>query len=444
MSSNGIFERDFDKLEPGVEFTTAARTITESDLVSFAALTGDRHPLHTDARWAAASPFGERVAHGMLLLSYALGLVPFDPTRVVALRGVDGVVFKRPAHIGDTIRVEGAIESLEPLDEAAGLVTCRWKVLNDRDETLARAKLRVLWRRETSEAGAGRSGVCIRRRSTCDPRRQADPRHRGRQPTQHRLRGRRAGPARRRRGAADELRPRALDDRARGEAPPKDGGRARARRQPDRGLRARCARSSSGRWGGIDGAVHAIAFAPPDALGGEFLNTPRESATVAFQTSAFSLKALAEALLPLYTNANGSEPGGGSLVGLDFDASVAWPAYDWMGVSKAALEAASRYLARDLGPHGVRVNLVSAGPIATPAAGGIPGFSQLADLWGAQAPLGWDVRDPTPVAQAIAFLLSDMSRGISGEIVHVDGGFHAMGAPMEQHADEPVVSSSSS
>jgi 3-hydroxybutyryl-CoA dehydratase len=154
VSSNEIFERDFDNLEPGVEFTTAARTITESDLVSFAALTGDRHPLHTDARWAAASPFGERVAHGMLLLSYALGLVPFDPTRVVALRGVDGVVFKRPAHIGDTIRVEGAIESLEPLDEAAGLVTCRWKVLNDRDETLARAKLRVLWRREASDAVA--------------------------------------------------------------------------------------------------------------------------------------------------------------------------------------------------------------------------------------------------------------------------------------------------
>jgi enoyl ACP reductase len=195
-----------------------------------------------------------------------------------------------------------------------------------------------------------------------------------------------------------------------------------------------------GRWGGIDGAVHAIAFAPPDALGGEFLNTPRESATVAFETSAFSLKALAEALLPLYTN--GSDPGGGSLVGLDFDASVAWPAYDWMGVSKAALEAASRYLARDLGPSGVRVNLVSAGPLATPAASGIPGFSRLADLWGAQAPLGWDVRDPSPVAQAIVFLLSDMARGISGEIVHVDGGFHAMGAPLEQHADEPAVAAS--
>ena len=192
------------------------------------------------------------------------------------------------------------------------------------------------------------------------------------------------------------------------------------------------------RWGAIDGAVHAIAFAPPDALGGEFLNTPRESATAAFETSAFSLKSLAEALLPLYSN--GSEPGGGSIVGLDFDASRAWPAYDWMGVSKAALEAAARYLARDLGPHGVRVNLVSAGPLATPAASGIPGFSELAEMWGTQAPLGWDVRDPAPVAQAIAFLLSDMARGISGEIVHVDGGFHAMGAPVRA---EPAPSATS-
>jgi meromycolic acid enoyl-[acyl-carrier-protein] reductase len=183
-----------------------------------------------------------------------------------------------------------------------------------------------------------------------------------------------------------------------------------------------------GRWGRVDGAVHAIAFAPPDALGGEFLNTPRESATAAFETSAFSLKALAEALMPLY--ANGAEGGGGSLVGLDFDASVAWPAYDWMGVSKAALESAARYLARDLGPHGVRVNLVSAGPLATPAASGIPGFGDLAKMWRAQAPLGWDVEDPGPVAAAIAFLLSDMARGISGEILHVDGGFHAMGAPL--------------
>ena len=190
------------------------------------------------------------------------------------------------------------------------------------------------------------------------------------------------------------------------------------------------------RWGGIDGAVHAIAFAPPDALGGDFLSTPRESATAAFETSAFSLKALAETLMPLYTN--NSERGNGSLVALDFDASVAWPAYDWMGVSKAALESAGRYLARDLGPHGVRVNLVSAGPLATPAASGIPGFNQLAEMWGSQAPLGWDVRDPSPVAHAIVFLLSDMSSGISGEIVHVDGGFHAMGAPV--NVPEPAGS----
>jgi enoyl ACP reductase len=196
------------------------------------------------------------------------------------------------------------------------------------------------------------------------------------------------------------------------------------------------------RWGRIDGAVHAIAFAPPDALGGEFLNTPPESATLAFRTSAFSLKALAEALLPLY-GADGDRPGGGSLVGLDFDASVAWPAYDWMGVSKAALEAAARYLARDLGPGGVRVNLLSAGPLQTPAAGGIPGFDQLAEAWRAQAPLGWDVRDPTPVADAAVFLLSDLARGISGEIVHVDGGFHAMGAPLQAPlAGEAAVQSS--
>jgi 3-hydroxybutyryl-CoA dehydratase len=144
--NDSVFERGFDQLETGERFETTGRTITESDLVSFAALTGDRHPLHTDASWAAASPFGKRVAHGMLVLSYALGLVPFDPAHVVALRGVDEVVFKRPTYIGDTIRVEGRVESLEPLAGGVGLVTCRWKVLNERDETLVRAKLRVVWR----------------------------------------------------------------------------------------------------------------------------------------------------------------------------------------------------------------------------------------------------------------------------------------------------------
>jgi enoyl-[acyl-carrier protein] reductase I len=176
------------------------------------------------------------------------------------------------------------------------------------------------------------------------------------------------------------------------------------------------------RWGSVDGALHAIAFAPEDALGGRFMTAPADSALAAFRTSAFSFKALAAALEPLMGP-------GGSLVGMDFDAAVAWPIYDWMGVAKAGLESVSRYLARDLGPRGIRVNLVSAGPLGTVAARGIPGFEQLASLWRAQAPLGWDVSDPGPVASTICFLLSDYARAISGEIVHVDGGFHAVGAP---------------
>lgn len=177
-----------------------------------------------------------------------------------------------------------------------------------------------------------------------------------------------------------------------------------------------------GRWGGVDGAVHAIAFAPADALGGDFLATPRASAGAAFETSAYSFKALAEALAPLM---NGD---GGSLVGLDFDATVAWPSYDWMGVSKAALESVSRYLARDLGPQSVRVNLVAAGPIRTAAASGVPGFGELESKWAEQAPLSWEVDDPTPVADAALFLLSDLARATTGEILHVDGGVHAIGA----------------
>ncbi|HEY7966399.1 MAG TPA: enoyl-ACP reductase FabI [Solirubrobacteraceae bacterium] len=189
---------------------------------------------------------------------------------------------------------------------------------------------------------------------------------------------------------------------------------------------ARAAADLGARWdGSLDGVLHAIAFAPADALGGGFLDTPVESALTAFQTSAFSLKALAVALAPLLEAGDG-----GSVVGLDFDAAVAWPVYDWMGVAKAALESVSRYLARDLGPRGVRSNLVSAGPIETIAAGGIPGFDELAGLWRSRAPLGWDTRDAGPVAATVCFLLSDLSRGITGEIIHVDGGFHAMGAPI--------------
>jgi enoyl ACP reductase len=174
------------------------------------------------------------------------------------------------------------------------------------------------------------------------------------------------------------------------------------------------------RWGTLDGALHAIAFAPEDAIGGEFIATPYESAAQAFRTSAYSLQALARHLAPLMDR-------GGSLVGLDFDASVAWPSYDWMGVSKAALEAVSRYLARELGTRGVRVNLISAGPVASPAAGGIPGFEQLSRQWETAAPLGWDPADAGAVGGAICFLFSDWSRAISGELIHVDGGAHAVG-----------------
>ena len=179
------------------------------------------------------------------------------------------------------------------------------------------------------------------------------------------------------------------------------------------------------RWGRLDGVLHAIAFAPQDALGGNFLNTPWESAAVALQTSAFSLKALAAGMLPLL------EEAGGSIVSLDFDASVAWPIYDWMGVSKAGLESITRYLARDLGPMGIRVNTVSAGPIKTIAGKGIPGFERISGAWSRRAPLGWDTEDPTPVGDAVAFLFSDFSKGITGEILHVDGGFHAMGTELD-------------
>jgi len=179
------------------------------------------------------------------------------------------------------------------------------------------------------------------------------------------------------------------------------------------------------RWGVLDGLLHAVAYAPPDALGGGFLDTPLESAVTAYQTSAFSLKALVAGLAELL----GAAPDGAGVVGLDFDASVAWPSYDWMGVAKAALEAVARYLARELGPREVRVNLISAGPIETLAAGGIPGFSQLADVWSAQAPLDWDASDPGPVADTACFLMSPLARRITAEILHVDGGYHAIGCP---------------
>jgi Enoyl-[acyl-carrier-protein] reductase (NADH) len=176
------------------------------------------------------------------------------------------------------------------------------------------------------------------------------------------------------------------------------------------------------RWGRLDGLVHAIAFAPGDALGGNFLNTPWESVATAFQTSAYSLKALTVGMLEPMKAA-----GGASVVSLDFDGRFAWPIYDWMGVSKAGLEAVSRYLARDLGEFGIRVNTVSAGPIRTMAGKSIPGFDQIADKWRNRAPLGWSMTDATPVGQMVCVLLSDFTPMTTGELIHVDGGYHAMG-----------------
>ncbi len=172
---------------------------------------------------------------------------------------------------------------------------------------------------------------------------------------------------------------------------------------------------------GLDGVLHAIGFAPETALGGGFLETPWPDVATALQVSTYSLAALARAVVPLM-------PAGGAIVALDFDATVAWPAYDWMGVAKAGLESTARYLARDLGPRGVRVNLVAAGPLKTMAARSIPGFEEFEAVWNGRAPLGWDVGDTEPTARACAVLLSDWFPATTGEIVHVDGGVHAVGA----------------
>lgn len=173
--------------------------------------------------------------------------------------------------------------------------------------------------------------------------------------------------------------------------------------------------------GGLDGVVHSIGFAPQDALGGNFLNTPWESVATAVHVSAFSLKSLTMACLPLMSE-------GGSVVGLTFDATIAWPQYDWMGPAKAALEATSRYLARDLGKQDIRCNLISAGPLKSMAAKSIPGFETLADTWNGRSPLSWDVTDMEPAGRGVVALLSDWFPKTTGEIVHVDGGLHAIGA----------------
>ncbi len=176
------------------------------------------------------------------------------------------------------------------------------------------------------------------------------------------------------------------------------------------------------KWGVLHGALHAVAYAPEDALGGNFLNTPWESVQTAFRVSTFSFKELAVACAPLMKD-------GGALLTLDFDNRTAWPIYDWMGVCKAALEATTRYLARDLGPKKIRVNALAAGPLATIAAKGIPGFKQLERRWGLQAPLGWSAKDSHDhVSRAAVALLSDFFTSTTGELIHVDGGYHSIGA----------------
>lgn len=172
--------------------------------------------------------------------------------------------------------------------------------------------------------------------------------------------------------------------------------------------------------GRVDGALHAIGFAPASCLGDGFMEAPWDDVATAMHISTYSLKTLADAFVPLM------QPGG-SIVGLDFDNQVSWPAYNWMGVAKSALQSLSRYLAKELGPQGIRCNLVAAGPIRTMAAKSIPGFALFEDVWDGRAPLGWDVNDPDPVARAVCALLSDWFPKTTGEIVHVDGGFHSTG-----------------
>lgn len=173
--------------------------------------------------------------------------------------------------------------------------------------------------------------------------------------------------------------------------------------------------------GRVDGVLHSIGFAPAACLGDDLMAVSWEDVSVALQVSAYSLKTLADAFVPLMTE-------GASLVGLDFDNTVAWPAYNWMGVAKSALESTSRYLARELGPRKIRCNLVAAGPIRTMAAKSIPSFAQFEDIWSQRAPLGWDIHDSSAVARACCALLSDWFPATTGEIVHVDGGYHAVGA----------------
>ncbi|MFT4658715.1 MAG: enoyl ACP reductase [Candidatus Aldehydirespiratoraceae bacterium] len=188
---------------------------------------------------------------------------------------------------------------------------------------------------------------------------------------------------------------------------------------PEHGVAVREALAE--KWGRVDGVLHAVGFAPESCLGDDFMAAPWDDVAIAMHVSTYSLKALADAFVPLMTE-------GGSIVGLDFDNSQAWPAYNWMGVAKSALQSVSRYLAKELGPQGIRCNLIAAGPIKTMAAKSIPGFALFEDTWDGRAPLGWDVGNSEPVAKSVVAMLSDWFPATTGEIIHVDGGYHAIGA----------------
>jgi len=194
----------------------------------------------------------------------------------------------------------------------------------------------------------------------------------------------------------------------------------------DPGQITAAAEAVAGHWDHVDGLLHSIAYAPQEALGGNFLDTSWEDAATAIHVSGYSLKALAAGFRDLLAAA----PDGAGVVSLTFDASRAWPVYDWMGSAKAVLENSAKYLARDLGPQNIRVNAVSAGPIKSLAGGSIPGFDAIADGWAGSAPLGWDTGDATVVAGPALFLMSPAARAITGTTLHVDGGYHAMGAPV--------------
>ena len=398
----------------------AARTIGEADIIAFATLTGDTHPQHTDAEWAAGSRFGEQIAHGLLVLSYAAGLMPFDPERIVALRRVGDAVFKQPVKIGDTLHVEGEIVRTRELDAEHGLVEARWRIVNQRGRLVVRADVELVWRRDAARG---------RRRARARPDLMLAGKRllitgvltKGSIAYSVAERAQQQGA----RDRAHRLRAHAPDDRARGGASARSAGRARARREQPRGLRGAASASSRQRWGGLDGALHAIAFAPGDALGGNFMSAPPESAELAFRTSAYSFKALAEARRAADGRRRQPRRAWTSTPRSPGRSTTGWA---WRrrrsSRSRATWPATSASTS-------IRVNLISAGPVETPGRPGHPGLRRRSRASG-ESRHRWAgtaaTRRPWPTPCSSCCRTS--SRAVTGEILHVDGGFHAMGAPL--------------